>query len=101
MTASEQPSDIARQRIGQVFRYLQALNDRRNTAVRQLAQQPWVHSLTDLPSHRAVRRGTMLAELLGGDTSGREASDEYILRVARPRITMPPPPPPELLEWLT
>jgi hypothetical protein len=100
MTAVEQRHDDARQRIGQVFRYLQALNDQRNPAIRQLSRQEWIHRLADLPSHHTVRRGSLLAGVLGPDLSGRESSDEYILRVRRPHITLPPSPPEQLRDWL-
>ena len=48
---------IAREKLTRVFRYLEALNQHRNPAKRQIREQLWHFWLHDLPVHPAVKRG--------------------------------------------
>ena len=41
MTSREQHLQIGRKRVEQVFRFLEALNQHRNPAIRRLDEQPW------------------------------------------------------------
>ena len=42
---------VARDKLTRVFRYLEALNQHRNPAKRQIHEQPWSFWLRDLPEH--------------------------------------------------
>ncbi len=103
--------DLARPKLLQVFRYLQALHQLRNPTPREIANQPWLLWLHDLPSHPCILRGLGMAAAnpQDGDDAEHQANtnrehaasfDAFILKVSRPRLTDPPEPPPELLPWL-
>src|SRR5882762_9708256 len=95
---------IARDKLTRVFRYLEALNQHRNPAKRQLREQPWSLWLRDLPEHPAVRRGVAKAGSLktnvGNSESVEDGGASYVLKVQRPRLTRPPEPPEEIAAWL-
>ncbi len=98
---------IARERIARVFRYLQALNQHRNPAKRQVREQLWLFWLRDLPDHPSIRRGKYYENSgTSGDEkteSGNEqpqADDNFVLKVSRPLLTKPPAPLDSLLPWL-
>ena len=48
---------IARDKLTRVFRYLEALNQHRNPAKRQIREQPWSLWLHGLPNHPTIKRG--------------------------------------------
>ena len=52
---------IARDKLTRVFRYLEALNQHRNPAKRQIHEQPWSFWLRDLPEHPSIQRGAAKA----------------------------------------
>jgi len=95
---------IARDKLTRVFRYLEALNQHRNPAKRQLREQPWSLWLRDLPEHPAVRRGVAKAGSLktnvGNSESVEDGGASYVLKVQRPRLTHAPEPPEEIAAWL-
>jgi very-short-patch-repair endonuclease/DNA polymerase III delta prime subunit len=99
---------VARDKLTRVFRYLEALNQHRNPAKKQIRDQIWTLWLKDLPDHPSIRRGALrqrdAAETLETKTgvSGVTQPEEqaFILKVNRPRLTTPPPPPKELESWL-
>ncbi len=103
--------DLARPKLLQVFRYLQALHQLRNPIQREIAGQPWLLWLHDLPDHPSVRRGLGMAaastrdsdeagSIAGAASESAAATDDFILKVRRPRLTDPPEPPAEILPWL-
>jgi hypothetical protein len=75
---------IARQRLVQVFRYLQALNERRYPPVRQVSQHAFVLKLTGLPQHPCINFNT----------------ESAVLAVRRPVKAAPPLPPESLEGWI-
>jgi len=95
---------VAREKLTRVFRYLEALNQHRNPAKRQLHEQLWSLRLCDLPEHPSIRRGT--AKLSSSKTKNgnnqkrEEASEAYVVKVQRPRLTRAPEPPEEIAAWL-
>jgi very-short-patch-repair endonuclease len=95
---------IAREKLTRVFRYLEALNQHRNPAKRQIHEQLWSLRLCDLPEHSAIRRGTAKlssSKTKNGNSPSREdGGASYILKVQRPRLTRPPEPPEEIAAWL-
>lgn len=121
-TTTPLSTDPARSRVTQVFRYLQALDQLRNPAKRQVREQQWPLSLLDLPRHSSVQ--CPLRDLLLGfsvpieadgpqtefapagedvDTRGLiegTASETSILSVVRPTLTSAPPVPTSLLDWV-
>lgn len=42
---------VGREKLTRVFRYLEALNQHRNPAKRQLREQPWALWMRELPDH--------------------------------------------------
>src|SRR5690349_11565942 len=103
MSPSEQELALGRQRICQVFRYLEALNQARNSAQRHLANQLWHFPLSELPDHPSIQLATF-ADKDRLDPNRSESStiaaDDYVLKVRRPKLTDCPPPPENLLSWL-
>jgi len=94
-----------RDRLLRVFRYLEALNEHRNPVKRHLGEQMWALWLKDLPDHPSVRRGApALAERAGlpsDDGFADQPHDpEFVLKIARPRLSSPPVPPAALQGWL-
>ncbi|HKV25851.1 MAG TPA: AAA domain-containing protein [Candidatus Acidoferrum sp.] len=94
----------SREKLTRVFRYLEALNQHRNPAKRQIEEQPWNFWLRDLPEHPAVQRGTVRANAGKAKNENGEGSEEhgtsYVLKVQRPRLTSAPEPSEEIAEWL-
>ena len=96
---------IARDKLTRVFRYLDALNQHRNPAKRQIREQPWSLWLHGLPSHPTIKRGaarsnsskTKAKENQAGESDG---GGEFLLKVQRPILTRPPEPPDEIDSWL-
>jgi len=98
---------VARDRITRIFRYLEALNQRRNPAKRQLGEQPWVLWFRDLPDHPSIRRGIIgqSPSVTPGTTTepGSDqdiAGDDFVLKVQRPSVTHAPTPPDLMFGWL-
>ena len=95
---------VAREKLTRVFRYLEALNQHRNPAKRQVREQLWSFWLHDLPDHPAIKRGdtksgpakSKAAEFQNGDTS----SDGFVLKAQRPALTSTPDPPSTIATWL-
>jgi len=94
----------ARDKLTRVFRYLEALNQHRNPAKRQIREQLWSFWLRDLPEHSAIQRGAAKASSLktkDGDSPGTEdRGASFVLKVRRPRLTRAPEPPEEIAAWL-
>ncbi|HEY0702898.1 MAG TPA: AAA domain-containing protein [Candidatus Acidoferrales bacterium] len=98
---------IGREKLTRVFQYLQALNQHRNPATNQIRDQLWHLWLRDLPNHPSIRRGQPpptsqgdpVSNLAGPATENR-GSDNYVLKVGRPKLTKPPEPGPVLTMWL-
>jgi very-short-patch-repair endonuclease len=100
--AGEDQLNIGRQRIQQVFKYLQALHEHRNPAKRQIDDQPWRLWLDSLPDHSAIVRHYAMCDA-EADTQRLEGDEFHampILSVDRPKLTEAPPPPEELRDWL-
>src|SRR5579863_1453105 len=97
---------IARDKLTRVFRYLEALNQHRNPAKRQIREQPWSLWLHGLPNHPTIKRGAAKA----GSSKNKAAKEnqagendpagEFLLKVERPVLTRPPEPPNEIAGWL-
>ena len=94
---------IAKDRTAQVFRYLEALNQHRNPAKRQIHEQLWTLWFRDLPDHPSIRRGTVdesPSSDVGAETSEQKGTDASDCVVRRPTLTRAPSPPEVLSEWL-
>jgi hypothetical protein len=95
---------ITREKLTRVFRYLEALNQHRNPAKRQIREQLWSLWLRDLPLHSSIQRGTVKASSSkskdANTPSAEDANASYVLKVQRPRLTRPPEPPEEIGAWL-
>jgi very-short-patch-repair endonuclease len=91
---------VARDKLTRVFRYLEALNQHRNPAKRQIHEQPWSLWLRDLPEHASIQRGAGKAgcsTTKNGNSQGREdGGASFVLKVQRPRLTCAPEPPEEI-----
>ena len=95
---------VARDKLTRVFRYLEALNQHRNPARRQIREQLWSLWLHDLPDHPAIKRGGAKTKNLRAARTENQTVDagetSFVLTVERPTLTSPPAPPPEIAEWL-
>jgi len=95
---------VAREKLTRVFRYLEALNQHRNPAKRQIREQLWNFWLHDLPAHPAIKRGVTKAKpAKGADGNGQSGDSEsagFVLRVQRPTLAAPQAPPPEIAGYL-
>src|SRR5882762_11595747 len=97
---------IGRDRLLRVFRYLEALNEHRNPVKRRIGEQLWTLWLKDLPGHPSIRKGSfpnaeVSALVIGDDEPPAERQDsDFILKIARPRLTNPPTPPALIEPWL-
>jgi very-short-patch-repair endonuclease len=95
---------VARDKLTRVFRYLEALNQHRNPAKRQIREQLWSLRLHGLPDHPSIQRGTGKSQLSNGKTgktpSADEGSERFVLKVQRPVLSRPPEPPEEATIWL-
>jgi hypothetical protein len=95
---------IGREKLTRVFRYLEALNQHRNPAKRQLQEQPWSFWLRELPEHPSVQRGTARASFSkakdGNGHGTGDAGASFVLKVQRPRLTRAPEPPEQIAAWL-
>jgi very-short-patch-repair endonuclease len=99
-------TQTGRDRLLRVFRYLEALDEHRNPVKRHLGEQLWTLWLKDLPDHPSVRRGTPVVVEFQGPAasddglSAQTQGPDFVLKIARPRLTNPPAPPAALEGWL-
>src|SRR6267143_808984 len=95
---------VARDKLTRVFRYLEALNQHRNPAKRQIHEQPWSFWLRNLPDHPSIQRGGVKSNSLKTNNRNSQGTEDgganYILKVQRPRLTRGPEPPEEIAAWL-
>jgi very-short-patch-repair endonuclease/DNA polymerase III delta prime subunit len=95
---------VAREKLTRVFRYLEALNQHRNPAKRQIQEQPWSFWIRDLPEHPSIQRGAAKPSSLKSKQENGHATKEgganYVLKVQRPRLTRAPELPEEIASWL-
>src|SRR5713101_2130379 len=93
-----------REKLTRVFRYLEALNQHRNPAKRQIHGQPWSFWLRNLPDHPSIQRGGVKSSSLKTNNRNSQGTEDgganYILKVQRPRLTRAPEPPEEIAAWL-
>src|SRR5258708_696113 len=94
---------VARDKLTRVFRYLEALNQHRNPAKRQMREQPWSMALRDFPEHASIQRGTGKVSASkakdGNSGNAEETSAHFVLKVQRPRLTASPEPPEQIAGW--
>lgn len=107
MTLNLETLRIGKDRIARIFRYLEALNQHRNPAKRQISEQLWVLRLSTLPDHPSIQKGIInessdsRPESTTRTTStAANADDDFILKVRRPSLTHAPSPPEMIATWL-
>jgi len=95
---------VAREKLTRVFRYLEALNQHRNPAKRQIREQLWSLWLHDLPDHPSINRGpskSAPAKSKAAEPQNEDAnSGGFVLKAQRPVLTSPPEPPATIATWL-
>src|SRR4029077_6829034 len=93
---------VAREKLTRVFRYLEALNQHRNPAKRQIREQLWSLWLHDLPDHPSIKRGASKAASVKSKSADSQNEDTsgFVLKVQRPSLTSPPEPPATIATWL-
>ncbi|HEX9345400.1 MAG TPA: AAA domain-containing protein, partial [Candidatus Acidoferrum sp.] len=96
---------IARDKLTRVFRYLEALNQHRNPAKRQIHEQPWSLWLHGLPSHSTIKRGAAKSSTSKSKPKETQPAEsdgvgDFLLKVQRPVLTRPPEPPDDIANWL-
>lgn len=93
-------SRVVHDRASRVFRYLQALNQHRNPAPRQMSEQPWRLRLQSLPVHSTIQLIRCVGPGQDGGAGAESVDEDFILRVRRPVLTPPPDPPGLLGGWI-
>jgi very-short-patch-repair endonuclease len=94
---------VVRDKLTRVFRYLEALNQHRNPAKRQIHEQPWSFWLRDLPEHPSIQRSSVKSSSSKAKNANSQSPEDganYVLKVQRPRLTRAPEPPQEIAAWL-
>src|SRR5882757_1593109 len=95
---------VAREKLTRVFRYLEALNQHRNPAKRQIREQLWSLWLHDLPDHPSIKRGASKSASAKNKSADSQNDDAgaggFVLKVQRPSLTSPPEPPAAIATWL-
>jgi very-short-patch-repair endonuclease len=95
---------VAREKLTRVFRYLEALNQHRNPAKRQIREQLWSLWLHDLPEHASIKRDASKSSVANtkavDSQSGDASAGGFVLKVQRPELTSPPEPPYAIAPWL-
>jgi hypothetical protein len=94
---------VGRERLSRVFRFLAALNQHRNPPNRQIRDQLWSMWMADLPVHPSIRLGPLrVARDTVSDlpNQGSVNPENFVIKVARPKLTRAPDPPPEIRSWL-
>src|SRR5712692_6495232 len=95
---------VAREKLTRVFRYLEALNQHRNPAKRQIREQLWSLWLHDLPDHPSIKRGASKSASAKSKAADPQNEDTgaggFVLKVQRPSLTSPPEPPSTIATWL-
>src|SRR5882762_1855784 len=95
---------VAREKLTRVFRYLEALNQHRNPAKRQIREQLWSLWLHDLPDHPSIKRGASKSASAKNKAADSQNDDTgaggFVLKVQRPSLTSPPEPPAAIATWL-
>ena len=107
MVLDDEALRVVRDRITRVFRYLKALNEHRNPAVRQVREQLFSLWFHELPEHAVIRIAES-DQFSGADTENAPGApedrgvteDRFILRVRRPKLTPAPSPPEPIAQWL-
>src|SRR5712692_9587214 len=94
---------VAREKLTRVFRYLEALNQHRNPARRQIREQLWSFWLHDLPDHSSIKRGASKSppesNKAAHSRNSYAGSGRFILKVQRPALTSPTKPPGSIRGW--
>jgi very-short-patch-repair endonuclease len=99
-------SRIGRDRLTRVFQYLEALNQHRNPAKRQIRDQLWHLWLHDLPDHASIRRGQLSSSEESENSAAASIAPEerepsrFVLKVRRPILTRAPEPSETVRGWL-
>jgi very-short-patch-repair endonuclease len=97
---------VVRDKLTRVFRYLEALNQHRNPAKRQIRDQLWSMWFRDLPDHPSIRLGSPQMDSNSPRTDASSnghietVTENFVLKVQRPKLTRPPEPPDEVASWL-
>src|SRR5258708_937435 len=82
-----------RDKLTRVFRYLEALNQHRNPAKRQIREQLWNLWLHDLPDHPSIKRGgtkSRTSKVAGAENpNGQTARASVVPKVQPPASTTP------------
>lgn len=100
--------ETGKERLVQVYKYLQALNSHRNPAKRQVKEQPWLMWLRQLPDHPSIKVASIEEPkpAAGGDdpksapTASESVGIDYLLRFSRPKLTKAPLPPASISDWI-
>ena len=107
MSLNDETLRVGKDRITRIFRYLEALNQHRNPAKRQISEQLWVLRLSTLPDHPSIQKGIIdessdsePKSATRANSNPANAADDFILKVRRPSLTHAPSPPEVIATWL-
>lgn len=89
----------SQKRLGQLFGFLDGLNQVRNQPIKAIGDQPWVISFQDLPDHPSIERAAIVdvedepTTATPAAVVAEEVANDFVLKVSRPELTNAPTPP--------
>ncbi len=100
----EPVGDQARNRIRQLFRFLQAFNEKKNPIPTQISEQARVRWWRDFPVHPNLRvaafEDTPLDDIDDSPTQSAPEAVDFVLKVRRAEVPLPPALPDLLAGWV-
>ena len=82
-------SEVGKNRVKQLFQYLEAFNQQRNPVICQIKDQEWSLFLKKLPEHPSIGKGNL-----------QDQAEQFVLKISRPKLESPPLPPVEIKDWI-
>ncbi len=92
--------ELARKKVAQIFKYLQALDQLRNPVKKNIQEQLWTMWFNELPEHHGIHCPFRELVREGFLENYRVSEEEAYLTIRRPELTVCPTPPAEITDWL-
>ena len=92
--------DVARTRIGRIFRYLQELHRVKTPPIVDLEKYQWGLRLEALPNYETIQRGHAFGNLRTLKEGAELHDGNFLFKVGRPKETECPPPSVVIEQWL-
>ena len=93
-------ADVAKARIGRIFRYLQELHRVKTPPIVDLEKYQWGLRLEALPNYETIQRGHAFGNLRTLKEGTELHDGNFLFKVGRPKETECPPPSVVIEQWL-